>query len=71
MKKSIESTELVILSDGTLYHIYLKADDHIPKNIFLVGDPERAYAVAKYFDKGVTITFKKRNREWITLCGTY
>lgn len=50
IKKDIKNSELVISSDGTLYHINLKKADNIPKNIFLVGDPDRAYAVAKYFD---------------------
>lgn len=69
MKKAITSSELPISPDGTLYHIGLKSADNIPKNIFLVGDPKRAYAVAKYFDKGPE--FKRKNREFITLAGTY
>jgi len=67
--KRITSSELVISEDGTLYHLGLKSSDNIPKNIFLVGDPARVFLIAKYFDRG--IIFKKENREFITVCGTY
>lgn len=69
MTKDLRSSELVISSDGTFYHINLKASDNIPKNIFLVGDPERAYDVSKYFDRG--IEFESKNREFVTLAGAY
>lgn len=67
--KRLKGSELIIADDGTLYHLGLKSDDNIPKNIFLVGDPARVYQVAEYFDKGVT--FKRENREFITACGTF
>ena len=67
--KNIKNSELIISDDGTLYHLGLKSDDNIPKNIFLVGDPDRVLMIAKYFDQGTT--FKKENREFITVCGTY
>lgn len=67
--KRIISSEMAISEDGTLYHLGLKSDDNIPKNIFLVGDPARVYQVAKYFDNG--IVFEHKNREFITVCGTY
>ncbi len=65
----MKGSELIISDDGTLYHLGLKSDDKIPKNIILVGDPARVYQVAEHFDKG--ITFEQKNREFITVCGTF
>ena len=67
--KQLKGSELIIANDGTLYHLGLKSDDNIPRNILLVGDPVRVYQVAEYFDKG--IIFKQENREFITVCGTF
>ncbi len=67
--KRLKGSELIIADDGTLYHLGLKSDDNIPRNVLLVGDPARVYQVAEYFDNG--ITFKQENREFITACGTF
>jgi len=65
----MRNSELIISTEGTFYHINLKTSDNIPKNIFLVGDPERCYAVSQFFDHG--IEFERKNREFITLVGKY
>jgi len=64
--KQMKGSELIVSDDGTVYHLQLKKRD-IPKNIILVGDPERAYQIAKHFDS--EILFEKKNREFITLVG--
>ncbi len=70
IKKGIKNPELIVAGDGTVYHLNLKKDDHVPKNILLVGDPQRAYQVADFFD-AKKIIFERKNREFITLVGTY
>jgi uridine phosphorylase len=65
----MRGSELIIADDGTLYHLALKRADNIPKNVFLVGDPDRVEKVAKYYDKG--IEFEQQNREFVTAVGHY
>lgn len=55
-------SQLVIYPDGTLYHIDLKRDDNIPKNLFFVGAAGRAKSFAKYFDE---ITFEHKRKRVI------
>ena len=63
----IESSELIINPDGSIYHLHLLPED-IASNIILVGDQNRVEVVAKYFN---TIELKKSNREFFTITGTY
>lgn len=63
----IEASELILNSDGSIYHLHLKPD-HIADTILLVGDQGRVSRVSKYFDK---ITFRMQNREFVTHTGLF
>lgn len=61
----IPASELIINSDGSIYHLHLKPE-HLASNVFTVGDPDRVALVSKYFDQ---IDFKLQKREFITHTG--
>ncbi len=61
------SSELILNSDGSVYHLHLLPGD-VAEHIITVGDPERVEMIAKYFEK---IRVKKRNREFYTITGSY
>jgi len=60
-------SELVLNSDGSLYHINLKPGN-VAETIMLVGDPGRVEIIAGYFE---SIEFRTHNREIHTVTGTY
>lgn len=60
--------EMPVSEDGEVYHLGLGPEDNLPQNIFLVGDPNRVFKVAKYFDSEPVI---RQNREFITAIGSY
>lgn len=62
-----DKADLVLGSDGSLYHINLLPGD-VAETIILVGDPGRTEMVAGFFDH---IELKKQNREIVTITGTY
>ncbi|MEK6943766.1 MAG: nucleoside phosphorylase [Nanoarchaeota archaeon] len=66
MVEPIKDSELVIV-DGKVYHLRLDASQ-LARNIFLVGDPDRADKVADHFD---SVEDKVNNREYMTRTGTY
>jgi uridine phosphorylase len=61
----IPASELIINSDGSIFHLHLRPED-IADTIILVGDPARVEMIAGYFDK---IEVEKANREFITKTG--
>lgn len=63
----IRKSDLVLNSNGSIYHINLFPGD-VAETIILVGDPGRVSMVADFFD---TIELKKENREINTVTGTY
>lgn len=63
----IVNSELILNSDGSIYHLNLLPEDIAHKIIF-VGDPDRVDSVSRYFD---TIRVKKQKREFVTHTGTY
>lgn len=63
----IKKSELVLNSDGSIYHLNLCPGD-VAETIMLVGDPGRVSLIAGFFD---TIELEKRNREIYTITGTY
>ncbi len=63
----IKKSELVLNSDGSLYHINLKPGN-VAETIMLVGDPGRVDLIAGLFD---TIEFSTHNREIHTVTGMY
>ena len=63
----IKDSELILNSDGSIYHLNLKPEQ-VAKTIILVGDQDRVKKVSKHFD---TIEFKTQKREFKTHTGTY
>ena len=58
-------SELILNSDGSIYHLNLLPGD-IASTIIFVGDPNRVEMVSKYFD---TIEVRKQKREFLTHTG--
>lgn len=65
--KPIGESELIINSDGTIFHLHLLPNE-IAETIILVGDQDRVEVVSSFFDK---IEIKKQNREFRTHTGVY
>jgi len=61
----ISETDLILNSDGSIYHLNLLPED-ISDTIILVGDPDRVPRVSSFFDH---IELKKGKREFITHTG--
>ncbi len=66
-KKIIPPSELIINSDGSVFHLHLKPEQ-LTDRIILVGDPARVDLVATFFDKRA---FEVSSREFHTIGGTY
>ena len=49
MKRRFAESELIINSDGSVFHLHLKPEQLADK-VLLVGDPGRVETVAKYFN---------------------
>jgi uridine phosphorylase len=63
----IQESELILNTDGSIYHLKLKPE-HIAKDVILVGDPSRVELISKRFDR---IDYKISNREFITHSGWF
>lgn len=63
--RQIPESELILNSDGSIYHLHLKPE-HLASTVFTVGDPDRVPLVSRYFDQ---IDFKLQKREFITHTG--
>ena len=63
----IPESELIINSDGTVFHLHIHPDQ-LTDNIILVGDPARVNMVAEFFD---TRTWEVSSREFHSIGGTY
>jgi uridine phosphorylase len=63
--KRIAESELILNSDGSIYHLKLKAEN-IADDIIVVGDPGRVPVISAYFDR---IEFRMSNREIVTHTG--
>lgn len=63
---SIAPSELIINTDGSVFHLHLKPEE-LADNIILVGDPARVELVASFFD---TREFVRSSREFVTITGT-
>lgn len=64
---AITETDLILNSDGSVYHLNL-LPKHISETIITVGDPSRVYRVSQYFDD---IEFEMNKREFITHVGKF
>ncbi|MGY6741986.1 MAG: nucleoside phosphorylase [Cecembia sp.] len=67
MSKRIPESELIINSDGSIYHLNLKPE-HLASTVIAVGDPDRVEKVSKHFD---SIEFEISKREFVTHTGYY
>lgn len=63
--RHIPESELILNSDGSIYHLHLKPE-HLASLVFTVGDPDRVTLVSQYFDQ---IDYKIKKREFITHTG--
>jgi len=63
----IQSSELILNPDGSVYHINLKPGQ-IANDIIFVGDQNRVEKITKHFD---SIEFSTQKREFKTQTGTY
>lgn len=63
----IPHSELILNSDGSIYHLHLLPED-IASKIILVGDPDRVDSVSKFFD---SVRVKKHKREFVSHTGVY
>lgn len=63
----IKKSELILNSDGSIYHLNLKPE-HIAKDIIFVGDQHRVDKITAHFD---TVDFTTQKREFKTTTGTY
>ena len=57
----------IVVRDGRVYHLGLRPEELAP-NVFVVGDPARAYRVAARFDR---VDHELKHREFVTLTGTH
>lgn len=65
--KHFPPSELIINSDGSIFHLHLKPEQ-LADNVILVGDPGRVELIASYFD---TQECSVSSREFNTITGTY
>lgn len=66
-KKYFAESELIINSDGSVFHLHVKPE-HLANKIILVGDPGRVALVASHFH---TVECDVESREFHTITGTY
>ncbi len=67
MNTYFAESELIINSDGSIFHLHLKPEQLADK-VILVGDPGRVALVASHFE---TKECEVSNREFLTITGTY
>ncbi len=65
--KPLTTTEFLLNTDGSVYHLQLKPE-HVAETIITVGDPERVAEVSKHFER---IEYKIQNREFVTHTGFF
>lgn len=67
MNRKLESSEFILNSDGSIFHLHLRPEQ-IAEKIILVGDPGRVPLVASHFTETECDVI---NREFRTITGTY
>jgi len=65
--KHFPPSELIINSDGSIFHLHLKPEQ-LADNVILVGDPGRVALIGEYFE---TQECAVSSREFNTITGTY
>ena len=63
----IAESELIINSDGSVFHIHLKPEE-LADIVILVGDPGRVDMVADYL---YDLEFRHQSREFVSVTGKY
>ncbi|MFV0417515.1 MAG: nucleoside phosphorylase [Dysgonomonas sp.] len=63
----IPESELIINSDGSIFHLHVKPEQ-LSDKIILMGDPDRVTLTASFFD---SIECDIQSREFHTITGTY
>lgn len=63
----IQSSELILNPDGSVYHLNLRPE-HIAHDIIFVGDQNRVEKITQFFDN---IEYSTQKREFKTQTGTY
>ena len=63
----IQSSELILNPDGSVYHLNLRPE-HIAHDIIFVGDQNRVEKITQFFDD---IEYSTQKREFKTQTGTY
>ena len=67
MKKYFAESELIINSDGSVFHLHLRPEQ-LADRVILVGDPGRVALVASHFDSQEC---EVESREFHTITGSY
>ncbi|HET6244954.1 MAG: nucleoside phosphorylase [Bacteroidetes bacterium] len=67
LRDKISESELILNSDGSVYHIRL-LPEHVADDVIVVGDPARVELISSKFDR---VDFKIYNREFITHTGSF
>lgn len=67
MNQPIPESQLVLNSEGAVYHLNLHPDQ-LADDVLLVGDPGRVELIASFFDK---IEVERQNRELVTRTGYF
>jgi uridine phosphorylase len=67
MNQPIPASQLVLNSEGAIYHLNLHPDQ-LADNVIMVGDPGRVDMIASFFDK---IEVKRQNRELVSRTGYF
>ena len=65
--EKIGASELIINSDGSVFHLHLKPEE-LADTVILVGDPGRVELVSSFFD---TVELRRASREFVSATGTY
>ena len=63
----IAKSELLINSDGSVFHLHIKPE-HLADTVLLVGDPDRVAMIGNYFD---SFEDEGQSREFRHITGTY
>lgn len=61
----IPESELIINSDGSVFHIHLKPEE-LANNVIMVGDPSRVDMIGEYL---TDIEFRHESREFVSITG--
>lgn len=64
---AIASSELIINSDGSIFHLHIKPSE-LADTVILVGDPGRVELVSSFFESK---EFTRSSREFVSVTGRY